>query len=90
MAAETKLCRLEVGVVPGGHLVVVLRRLRQLVQVVEVEVGRVSAYVHRVHRAVRGASAPVVGADLEALHRVYWYLVIACNIKQKRLERTWM
>nr|CAD7574767.1 unnamed protein product [Timema californicum] len=65
-----------VGVVPSRHLVVVLWRLGQLIQVVKVERGRIgSAYhIHCVHGAIVGAPSPVVRTYLQTLHGVYWYL----------------
>lgn len=62
-------CRSQVGVVPGGDVGVVERRLR------EREVGGGGARVLALDVHVHAEPA----ADLQALHRIYRYLVVPCN-----------
>lgn len=61
--------RSQIGVVPGGHVVVVVRRLGEG----ELGGGRARVRLADVHLHAEAA------ADFEALHRVYRYLIVACN-----------
>lgn len=70
---------LKIGIVPGCDLVVILRRCRELFQMIETQITLVR-HVHSVHRTIRRPTT-----YLQSLHWVYWYLVITCYIKKKIL-----
>lgn len=67
---------LKIGIIPGRDLIIILRRCRELFQMIEAQITLVR-HVHSVHRTIRRSTT-----NLQPLHWVYWYLVITCYMKK--------